>query len=192
MGILLKNQDGILFYAIASDIGYCNNPEEVWLKFSGYLKEDEKELLSKIQNDDITNISFDKLEKYSQIKRQMEVHKLLPKYFEQKCSEEEHNIVYDFVTSSLKKFIESRLTDEEITGAYTLVSSMSKDDLKKFIDYLNGKFMELSVYMAYVLLIANKRYYEIDNIEQMEARRIESAQSASRLRRQLAKDYGII
>ncbi len=192
MNGLLKNQDEKLFYVIANDIGYCNNSKEMWLKFSGHLKDDEKELLSEIQNENITDISLDKLEKYCKIKRQMEVHKLLPKYFEQRCSVKEHNLVYDFVTSSLKDFIESRMTEEEMTGAYTLVSSMTKDDLKKFIDYLDGKFMELSTYMAYVLLLANKRYYEMDNMEQMEARRIENAQSASRLSRQLAKDYGII
>ena len=189
MSNTLKNVDGILFYAIANDCYGNMNTKEMWLKFSGHLKEEEKKLLKEIQNSDITSISEDKLEKYIKIKNQIDVHKLLPKYYAQECNEKEHSLVYDFVTNSLKDFIDDRMTQEEKDGADNLVYSMSKDDLKNFINDLDGKYMELSTYIAYMLFLAKERYYYIDDIEKMEIRRIKDAQRNRNLIKHLVNDY---
>ena len=192
MANILKNINGLLFYSFACDSYGNNNTEEMWLKFTGYLREDEKELLRKIQSSFVTDIAPDDLEMYASIKRQMEVHKLLPKYIEQNCSDEEHSIVFDFVTKSLVDFIESRMTDEEKRNASTFVQSMPKDILKDFIDSNKDKYNELSVYEAYVLYLANDTYYRIVSNERIERQRIEDAVYNQNLVKHLVRDYGIL
>lgn len=188
----LKNVDGVLFYSFAADSYGNNNIEEMWLKFTGCFREDEKNFIDELSSKNICDISSFDLERFAKIKRQMEVHELLPKYIERRCSEEEHSLVYDFVTKSLVDFIDTRITDDEKILASDFVNSLSKDKLKEYIDLKKDNYDELSFYDAYVLFIANKKYYRLVNAENSEKLRLKNAKYNQDLIRHLVKDYGML
>ena len=180
-------------YTIQVDSYVINKPFKTWEKFASYLKDDEIIFLERIKSSDITTLSVSDLEKYNKIKNQIEVSKLIGKYSNQSCTNEEHDLVYNFVNKSLNDFMEDRMSEEEKVNARLFASSLkTKEELENYINDKESKYDELSAYEAYELYVVKTRHYAITTCENNEKNRIETLQRERNLRRKLISDYGVI
>ena len=181
-------------YSIPTDsFDVINDPLKMWIKFTSYLTEEEKELINNINNMKVEDLTDDHLSKYSKIRNQLQIYAILPKYEDERCTDEEYDIVKNFFkNNSLKNFILSRFTEEERLNAYSEIDKLnSKELLKKFINSKRKSFNTLSEYEILVLCLANEYYEEIKNQEFSEYLISEKFKSDSNLVKSLVRDYGL-
>jgi hypothetical protein len=131
------------------------------------------------------------MEKYHNIKKQMVTSELLVKYKNKECTQEEHNQVVEFMHTSLKEFVRSRLTEEELDSANIFIKTLeAKEQLQKYIDSQEANYMDLSIYNAYVLFIAKEKLYYLQQEATNEKIRSEQVERAIKLKKSLVRDYG--
>ncbi len=190
MGIEFRNP---ILYGIRSDLAVKSAfLMTTWMRFAAYLKEDEVEFLNNIKDKNILDLSLEDLEKYKSIKKQMEVSKLLPKFQDHNCTQEEHDLVSDFFDeNSLKDFMRSRLTDEEAEESHKIVDTLSDEELPIFIQLSENDYDNLSIVQTYTLYLANCRLKNIRDKEFQDRLRRETIERDQALIRSLNKDYGI-
>ena len=125
------------------------------------------------------------------IKKQIEISKLLLKYKEKQCTKEEYDQVVEFMHTSLKNFVDNRITDEEKSMAKLIVSNLTtKQDLKEYIESNEGRYDSLNILTAYTLFIVKEKLYNIDHNELNKKIIIEKRNRELNLIRSLARDYG--
>lgn len=162
--LIIDNSRKELPYAVSYD-SYANgdNAIDIWIKFAKYLKPEELMLLEEIKEKDLDSISQNELSKYQKIKKQIAISKLLPKYKNKECTEEEHNQVVEFMNSSLSKFVKSKLTEDEMKLASEYISKLEeKNQLKDYIETQQKIYESLNVYDAYILFEAKEKLYRIE------------------------------
>ena len=164
---------------------------QTWMRFAEYLKEDEIEFLDSIKDKNALDLSVQELEKYKNIKNQIEFSKLLPKYEQHNCTREEYDLVSNFFEkNSLKDFMRSRLTDEEERESLDIVDDLKDEELPAFIEKQESIYDNLSVSQTYTLYLANSRLKYIRDCEFDERMRRESFERDQALVRSLVRDYG--
>lgn len=190
---LVINENRSLFYEVISDsFANLDNALDIWIKFTKYLRPDEIDFLEKLKDKKLDSISQDEMDEYSGIKKQLTISKLLLKYKDKKCSREEHDQVVEFMHTSLKSFVKSRLTDEEIELATKYISKLEREEkLKDYIETKQEKYESLNVYDAYILFMSKERLYSLESKKTSEKIRSNQVERTSNLRKNLIRDWGI-
>ena len=159
---------------ISEEYANLDNPIDIWIKFTSYLKPDEAILL---ENKDVNSIQKNE---YLRIKKQLMISRLLLKYKNKDCSKEEYDLVTNYMNStSLQSLIQTKLTKEEIEYF-----------IKEYIESQQKKFEELSAYESYVLLKAKEKIYNLKQRKVKEQIRIEQVRRTDNLIKGLTRDYG--
>jgi hypothetical protein len=192
MAKLIIHNESTLLYPIISD-SYANidNALDIWMKFTSYLKPEELLFIDELKDKNISSISQSEMDKYNNIRKQIVTSELLVKYKNKECTQEEHNQVVEFMHTSLKKFIKSRLTEEELNSANIFIETLeTKEQLLKYIDSQEVNYMNLNIYNSYVLFVAKERLYYLEQKAIEEKIRSEQVERAIRLKKSLVRDYG--
>lgn len=190
MGIKMTNP---ILYPIRSDLAIKPRfTMAIWMKTTNYLRKDEVEFLNTIKEKNVLDLTVEELEKYSKIKKQMEVSKLLSKYEDHNCTEEEHDLVCDFMDeNSIESFMRSRLTEEEAINSFSFVASLKdKNELEEFVHNEEENFDNLTVQELFTLYQACSRLKNINDRELNDRIRDEQIRRDQALIRSLNRDYG--
>lgn len=189
---LIIRETPLLYPVRCEEYANLDNPIDIWIKFTNYLKSDEKALLEKLGNKSLDSIQISEINEYSRIKNQLMISELFLKYKNKNCSKEEYDIVTRFMDSmSLQTLIETKLTEEEIELASKSISKLETiEQLEEYIESQQKKFEELSAYESYVLLKAKEKIYNLKQRKVKEQIRIEQTRRADNLVKGLIRDYG--
>ncbi len=191
--IFFKNLNEELSYTVVGDSYANNNTLDIWIKFSGYLKNDELMFMESLKNKDINKISQMELDKYYKIKTQLNMCELFKKYKLRECTKEEHDLVFNYMNNnSLTKFVNDRMTEYEIKDANNYALSFRKNEAKIFVETYENKYDHLNVYDAYVLFIIKDNLYKVEQKELNDKIRYEQHQREIHLIKSLIRDYGTI
>lgn len=122
----------------------------------------------------------------------MELSKLLIKYKNRKCTQEEHDKVVDYMQNTfLRNLVNSRVSEEEKKKVFLFLNNFETiRDLKKYIESKGNDYTELSIYDAYILFYAKEKLYNIEQSEINDKIRNEKIERASSLKKSLTRDYG--
>ena len=189
---LIIRKTPLLYPVRCEEYANLDNPIDIWIKFTSYLKPDETALLEKLGNKSLDSIQRSEISEYSRIKNQLMISELFLKYKNKNCSKEEYNIVTRFMDSmSLQTLIKTKLTEEEIELASKSISKLETiEQLEEYIELQQKKFEELSAYESYVLLKAKEKIYNLKQRKVKEQIRIEQAKRTDNLVKGLIRDYG--
>jgi len=190
--IIIDNNSTLLSYPVISD-SYANleNALDIWMKFTGYLRPEELLFLEEVKDKNFDSISPNEMDEYYRIKKQLLISELLLKYKNKECTEEEHNQVFEFMHTSLKSFVQSRLADDEIKLAFKYISELEiNEQLKKYIETQQKIYENLNVYESYILFEAKERLYYLEQKKLNEQIRSEQEKRNASLKKSLIKDYG--
>lgn len=192
MGRIVIPDNTNLSYPVSCD-SYANvrNALEIWIKFTGLSKE-EIDYINELNQFPIYLIDVDKIKKYLRIRERIEISKLLIKYKNKDCTQEEHDKVLDYMhNTSLRNLVNSRLSEEEKKKVRLILNDFETiDDLKKYIESKDNDYTELNIYDAYILFYAKEKLYSIEQIELNDKIRNEQIERASNLKKSLIRDYG--
>lgn len=191
--LIINNSNTILSYPVISD-SYANlkNALDIWIKFTSYLKPEEILLLEQLENKNTNSNETEELDEYLRIKKQLKVSKLLLKYKNKECNKEEHDYVLNFMRTSLKSFIQSRLTNEEQELSFRFISELETNDkLKEYVElHQKEPYEKLSIYNSYVLFNAKERLYYLEQKQLNEKITNAQIKNSINLRKNLVKDFG--
>ena len=190
MGINVTNP---IMYSIRGDLAIkFEYLIPTWERFANHYKEEEIEFLNTLKDKSALDLTLEEIEQYKKLKLQMELAKLLPKYREHNCTQEEHDIVSNFFDEySISAFMKSRLTDEEFNNSIRAVASIKEDELSDYIQTNEENFDNLSAQETYTLYLASSRLKSIRDKELNDRIRRESQERDQALIRSLNRDYGI-
>ena len=114
---LIIRETPLLYPMISEEYANLDNPIDIWIKFTSYLKPDEAILL---ENKDVNSIQENE---YLRIKKQLMISRLLLKYKNKDCSKEEYDLVTNYMNStSLQSLIEELSAYE----SYVLLKAKEK------------------------------------------------------------------
>lgn len=182
-----------LLYPVSCD-SYPNisNALEIWIKFTSNFSKKEIDYINELNQFPINLIQVDKIQKYSKIREKMELSKLLVKYKNRDCTQEEHDKVVNYMhNTSLSNLVNSRVSEEEKGKASLILNDFETiEDLKKYIESKENDYTELSIYDAYVLFYAKEKLYNIKQSELNDKIKNEQKERISNLKRSLTRDYG--
>ncbi|MBE6160762.1 MAG: hypothetical protein E7158_00875 [Firmicutes bacterium] len=116
----LKNNNRMSYPTICDSYPNSDIALETWIKFTEYLKPEELSFIESIKEKDFTSFTDFEMDEYHRIRKQKKMHNLLVKYQKRKCTLEEHNQVVEYMYSSLKELVESRLDSDEIQIALNI------------------------------------------------------------------------
>ena len=192
MEFINSNKKGILYYLVISDsCANMSNALDIWIKFTSYISPDDLLFIDEIQNKKVASYSEKELDRYYKLKKQIEMSKLLLKYKKQECNEDEYDKVVEFMKTSLREYVRSKVTDEEMISASKFVDNLyNAGTLEEYIDIKQKKYDKLDIYEAYVLFTAKERLYDIRQKELNERILRESKEEYNHLIKKLARDYG--
>jgi len=192
MNLIIKNYEEELYYPVKCDSeANINNVLDIWMKFSNYLTTEELLFMDGLKNKELNALSQTELDKYYRIKKQLDFSKLLLKYKNKSCTREEHNFVLQFMNTSLKEFVKSKVTKEQQESAERIISNLfEKKELEQYIELQQEQYDALSIYESYVLFIAKEKKYNEIQKETTEKIRNEQLDRAIRLKKNLIRDYG--
>lgn len=192
MNLIIKNYEEELYYPVKCDSeANINNALDIWMKFSNYLTTEELLFMDGLKNKELNAFSQTELDKYHRIKKQLDFSNLLLKYKNKSCTREEHNFVSQFMNTSLKEFVKSKVTKEQQESSKRIISNLfEKKELEQYIELQQEQYDALSIYEAYVLFIAKEKKYNEIQKETTEKIRNEQLEGAIRLRKNLIRDYG--
>ena len=192
MEFINPNKKGILYYLVISDsCANMSNALDIWIKFTSYISPDDLLFIDEIQNKKVASYSEKEFDRYYKLKKQIEMSKLLLKYKQQECNEDEYDKVVEFMKTSLREYVRSKVTDEEMISASKFVDNLyNAGTLEEYIDIKQKKYDKLDIYEAYVLFTAKERLYDIKQKELNERILSESKEEYNHLIKKLARDYG--
>ena len=130
MNLIIKNYEEELYYPVKCDsVANINNALDIWMKFSNHLTTDELLFMDGLKNKELNAFSQTELDKYHRIKKQLDFSKLLLKYKNKSCTREEHNFVSQFMNTSLKEFVKSKVTKEQQESAERIINLIQRKKL---------------------------------------------------------------
>lgn len=186
---LIIRETPLLYPVRCEEYANLDNPIDIWIKFTNYLKSDEKALLEKLGNKSLDSIQISEINEYSRIKNQFMISELFLKY--KNCSKEEYDIVTRFMDSmSLQTLIKTKLTEDEIELASKAISKLKTiEQLEEYIESQPKKFEELNAYESYIFLLAKEKLHNLNQDKVMEQIRIEQERKTDNLIKGLIRDY---
>ena len=186
---LIIRETPLLYPVRCEEYANLDNPIDIWIKFTNYLKSDEKALLEKVGNKSLDSIQISEINEYSRIKNQFMISELFLKY--KNCSKEEYDIVTRFMDSmSLQTLIKTKLTEDEIELASKVISKLKTiEQLEEYIESQQKKFEELNAYESYIFLLAKEKLHNLNQDKVMEQIRIEQERKTDNLIKGLIRDY---
>lgn len=186
---LIIRETPLLYPVRCEEYANLDNPIDIWIKFTNYLKSDEKALLEKLGNKSLDSIQISEINEYSKIKNQFMISELFLKY--KNCSKEEYDIVTRFMDSmSLQTLIKTKLTEDEIELASKAISKLKTiEQLEEYIESQPKKFEELNAYESYIFLLAKEKLHNLNQDKVMEQIRIEQERKTDNLIKGLIRDY---
>ena len=189
--IIINNINELSYEVTCDSHAIKTNFIDVWIKFAGHLTAEESLILVGLRTKDLSAISITELEKYKKIRNQLDVSKLLVKYKNKECTREEHDLVYNFVHTSLTAFIESRFTSDEKQKAKTSLEQLdTKEKLIEFVKENEANYDALDIYEAYLLYLAEEKKYDLETSEHIEYEMAMQARREASLRKHLERDFG--
>lgn len=188
---LIIRETPLLYHVRCEEYANLDNPIDIWIKFTNYLKPDETALLEKLGNKSLDSIQISEINEYSRIKNQLMISELFLKYKNKNCSKEEYDIVTRFMDSmSLQTLIKTKLTEDEIELASKAISKLKTiEQLEEYIELQQKKFEELNAYESYIFLLAKEKLHNLNQDKVMEQIKIEQARRANNLIKGLIRDY---
>ena len=189
---LIIRKTPLLYPVRCEEYVNLDNPIDIWIKFTSYLKPDETALLEKLRNKSLDSIQISEINEYSRIKNQLMISELFLKYKNKNCSKEEYDIVTRFMDSmSLQTLIKTKLTEEEIELASKTISKLETiEQLEEYIESQQKKFEELNAYESYIFLLAKEKIYNSKQRKTKEQIKIEQTRRADNLIKALINDHG--
>ncbi len=182
---IINNETNLLYPVKCDSYANLENAIDIWIKFTSYLKPEEILFLEKNKF-----FSQNELEKYLKIKQQLEISKLLLKYKNKNCNQKEYNYVLNFMKTSLKTFIQERMTQEEKEMSIKFIFELEKNNkLKEYVELYEKNYEKLSIYESYVLFNVKERLYYLEQEKLNEKIRNEQIKNDINLRKSLVKDF---
>ena len=182
---IINNETNLLYPVKCDSYANLENAIDIWIKFTSYLKPEEILFLEKNKF-----FSQNELEKYLKIKQQLEISKLLLKYKNKNCNQKEYNYVLNFMKTSLKTFIQERMTQEEKEMSIKFIFELEKNNkLKEYVELYEKNYEKLSIYESFVLFNVKERLYYLEQEKLNEKIRNEQIKNDINLRKSLVKDF---
>ena len=185
-----------LSYMTITDSYANKNTLDIYIKFISYFTDEDIIFLDNLIDKDISLLTQVELDKYYKLKTQLNMSELFKKYRDRKCTDEEHDIVLDFMkNNSLKSFVRKSVNMDDKIKAYNFIEDLfneSIESLKEYIDLKERRYDELSVYDSYVLFEAKEYLYRIEQRQLNEKIESELLEREKNLRKSLIRNYGLI
>ena len=183
-------------YVTITDSYANKNTLDIYIKFISYFTDEDIIFLDNLIDKDISLLTQVELDKYYKLKTQLNMSELFKKYRDRKCTDEEHDIVLDFMkNNSLKSFVRKSVNMDDKIKAYNFIEDLfneSIESLKEYIDLTERRYDELSVYDSYVLFEAKEYLYRIEQGQLNEKIESELLEHEKKLRKSLIRNYGLI
>ena len=183
-------------YVTITDSYANKNTLDIYIKFISYFTDEDIIFLDNLIDKDISLLTQVELDKYYKLKAQLNMSELFKKYRDRKCTDEEHDIVLDFMkNNSLKSFVRKSVNADDKVKAYKFIEDLfneSIESLKEYIDLTERRYDELSVYDSYVLFEAKEYLYRIEQGQLNEKIESELLEHEKKLRKSLIRNYGLI
>ena len=183
-------------YVTITDSYANKNTLDIYIKFISYFTDEDIIFLDNLIDKDISLLTQVELDKYYKLKTQLNMSELFKKYRDRKCTDEEHDIVLDFMkNNSLKSFVRKSVNADDKVKAYKFIEDLfneSIESLKEYIDLTERRYDELSVYDSYVLFEAKEYLYRIEQGQLNEKIESELLEHEKKLRKSLIRNYGLI
>ena len=183
-------------YVTITDSYANKNTLDIYIKFISYFTDEDIIFLDNLIGKDISLLTQVELDKYYKLKAQLNMSELFKKYRDRKCTDEEHDIVLDFMkNNSLKSFVRKSVNMDDKIKAYNFIEDLfneSIESLKEYIDLTERRYDELSVYDSYVLFEAKEYLYRIEQGQLNEKIESELLEHEKKLRKSLIRNYGLI
>lgn len=192
--INLPNFESSMLYAVKSE-SYANLDITLdgWIKFLSYINSEELEFLKETNKKSIEQLTSEEGKKYLKLKEQIEMAALFKKYKNNNCTKEEHDKVDKYMDNSLKTFMASKLTEEELDNLYKLsnkYSKMSEFELKEYINLQMSNYESLTLSEAYILYLVKDIREELINRKTNENIVKDLRSRENCLIKSLTSDYG--
>lgn len=182
----------LLYPVLCDSYPNINNALEIWIKFTSNFSKEEIDYINELEQFPINLIQVDKVQKYLKIRERMELSKLLIKYKNRECTQEEHDKVVDYMHNTSLRNLVNSMVSEEVKEEVSLILDEFKtiSDLKKYIESKDEYYTELSIYDAYVLFYAKERLYNIEQSDLNDEIKNKQIGRTISLKKSLARDYG--
>ena len=147
--------------------------------------------MDELNNKELNTLSQTEFDTYHRIKNQLTFSKLLLKYKNKSCTREEHDFVSKYMDTSLRYFVESKMSKEQQESAKKIVSDLfERKELEQYIELQQEQYNSLNIYECYILFIAKEKIYNEIQKETNEKIRNDQIERDIRLRKRLIRDYG--
>lgn len=97
-----------------------------WIRFLSYVSPDDEIFLNKLNGKSLEQITTDEIKRYLKIKEQKIMADLFIKYKNKDCTKKEHDSVYEYMRNSLKDFMRSKLTEDELNESCKILAVFRK------------------------------------------------------------------
>ncbi len=157
------NKEKLLYPVNCDSLANLDNAIEIWIKFAGHLKPEEKNYLEIMKVRNLSSLSVAELEKYLLIKKQLWMAQLFTRYKNKDCTKEEIQSVITFMKTPLSSFIKERLTSEEQEEASYYLSKLETiEELQIYQEEKQKDYHNLSIVEAYILFEVKEKLYQLE------------------------------
>lgn len=190
--IIIPKSVTLSYPVICDSYPNISNALEIWIKFTSIFSEEEINYINELNQTPLSLMQTDKIQEYLKIRERMELSKLLIKYKNRECTQEEHDRVVIFMRSTSLKSLVNSMISEEVKNEVSLILDELRtvDDLKRYIASKDGCYTELSIRDAYTLFSAKERLYNLEQSDLNNQIKNKQTANAINLKRSMIKDYG--
>lgn len=165
-----------------------------WIRFLSYVSPDDEIFLNKLNGKSLEQITTDEIKRYLKIKEQKIMADLFIKYKNKDCTKKEHDSVYEYMRNSLKDFMRSKLTEDELNESCKILAVFRKKEIPELEDYIKDKmssYNNLTLVDAYILYEVKEIRYNKKTDELNNKIRDDQIERQINLKKNLVKDYGL-
>lgn len=191
----IRNIENQMLYPVCSN-SYANidNTLTEWIRFLSYIKPEDKEFLNELNGRSLDELTTDEIKRYLKIKEQKTMAELFTKYRNKDCTKKEHDSVYSYMKNSLRDFMKSRLTGDELNKSREILEKFRAKEVPELKSYIKSKmnnYADLTLVEAYILYeVKEIEYYKKENETNSKIRNRQKEREST-LRKSLIKDYGL-
>lgn len=191
----IRDIENQMLYPVCSN-SYANidHTLDEWIRFLSYIKPEDKEFLNELNCRSLDELTTDEIKRYLKIKEQKTMAELFTKYRNKDCTKKEHDSVYSYMKNSLRNFMESRLTEDELNESREVLEKFRAKEIPELKSYIKSKmnnYADLTLVEAYVLYeVKEIEYYKKGNETNSKIRNSQKEREST-LRKSLIKDYGL-
>lgn len=191
----IRNIENQMLYPVCSN-SYANidHTLDEWIRFLSYIKPEDKEFLNELNCRSLDELTTDEIKRYLKIKEQKTMAELFTKYRNKDCTKKEHDSVYSYMKNSLRNFMKSRLTEDELNESREILEKFRAKEVPELKSYIKSEmnnYADLTLVGAYILYeVKEIEYYKKENETNSKIRNRQKEREST-LRKSLIKDYGL-